>query len=239
VERLATVAALWRYPVKGLAGEPLDAAPLKWAGVAGDRRWAFLFDGDTSRFPWFTSRRHSPLLRWTARLADPEDPEHSAIAVTAPDGTMRDIADPELRAALGDAAGRPLRLIRSGRGLFDAFPLSLLGTGTVRAIGERSGHEALDARRFRPNLLIEAEPFAEESWVGATLQLGERDDAPRIRLDTPNERCVVISIDPETAERDPLVQRAVVQERANRTGLYATVARPGTVHAGDPVLRVG
>jgi uncharacterized protein len=240
VEVVATVAALWRYPVKGMAGEPLEAAPFAWHGVAGDRRWAFLFEGDTSRFPWFTGRRLSPLVRWRPELLDPGDPEHSRIAVRDPDGPVRDVADPALRDTLADAVGRPLRLIRSGRGLFDAFPVSLLGTGTIRTLGQEAGHGApLDFRRFRPNVLVETDPFAEEGWLGTTLQLGDRPDAPQIRVDTPNERCVVIAIDPDTAARDPKVQRTVVREHGNRTGVYATVARHGVAHPGDPVLRVG
>lgn len=238
MEPLARVAALWRYPVKSMAGERLDAAPFGWQGVAGDRRWAFAFAGDTSTFPWFTGRRLSPLVTWDARLSNPEDPNHSHVEVRAPDGAAWDIADPRLAEELARACGHELRLVHSNRGCFDAFPVSVLGTGTVRAIGGEAGHgEALDARRFRPNVLVEAAPFAEEEWIGATLQLGEGDDAPVIRLDTVNERCVMVAIDPETGERDPRVQRTVVQEHGNRTGVYATVVRPGVARPGDAVLR--
>jgi hypothetical protein len=46
------VAALWRYPVKSMAAEPLDEAEVSWHGVAGDRRWAFIRDGQVrSGFP--------------------------------------------------------------------------------------------------------------------------------------------------------------------------------------------
>ncbi len=36
------VVALWRYPVKSMAGEELDGAEVSWHGLAGDRRWAFI-----------------------------------------------------------------------------------------------------------------------------------------------------------------------------------------------------
>jgi uncharacterized protein YcbX len=32
------VVGLWRYPVKSLQGEPIDAARVEADGVAGDRR---------------------------------------------------------------------------------------------------------------------------------------------------------------------------------------------------------
>src|SRR4051794_8227570 len=35
------VAALWRYPVKSMAAEPLESVDVAWHGLVGDRRWAF------------------------------------------------------------------------------------------------------------------------------------------------------------------------------------------------------
>jgi hypothetical protein len=40
-----TVSGLWRFPVKSMAGEPLTQADVSWAGLAGDRRWAFVRPG--------------------------------------------------------------------------------------------------------------------------------------------------------------------------------------------------
>jgi MOSC N-terminal beta barrel domain len=51
------VAALWRYPVKSMAAEALDDAEVSWHGFAGDRRSAFIRDGQVrSGFPWLTIR---------------------------------------------------------------------------------------------------------------------------------------------------------------------------------------
>lgn len=36
--RVGRVAALWRYPVKSMAGEPVDAIDVSWDGLAGDGR---------------------------------------------------------------------------------------------------------------------------------------------------------------------------------------------------------
>jgi uncharacterized protein YcbX len=59
------VAALWRYPVKSMAGERVDAADVSWHGLAGDRRWAFIRDGQVrSGFPWLTIRELPELAHY-------------------------------------------------------------------------------------------------------------------------------------------------------------------------------
>src|SRR3954452_18107476 len=100
-----------------MAGERLESAPFAWHGVAGDRRWAFLFEGDTSRFPWFTGRRLSPLVRWRPELLAPADAEPSMIAVRDPTGLVRDVAASAVRDAQTDAIRRQFRCVCSGRRL--------------------------------------------------------------------------------------------------------------------------
>ncbi len=230
MDRVATVAKLWRYPVKSMAGQALEEVEIGFQGPVGDRRWAFLFVDDLSRFPWATGRRASEMVLWRATFDDPSDPDRSPVTVHTPDGQVRALDDPALAAELAERTGQPVRLVRSGRGIPDAFPVSVLGTGSARFVG--------DHRRLRPNVLIDAEPWAEEGWIGRTLQLGDRDDAPRVHLAERDERCAMITIDPDTAKRDPGVQRRVVQERENCLGVYGSVTRTGLVRVGDPVLLV-
>jgi uncharacterized protein len=228
MQQVATIERLWRYPVKSMAGQDLEQVEVEWQGLVGDRRWAFVFEDDHSRFPWVTGRRAPEMILLRPDFADPDDPDHSEIVVHGPNGQVRPLDDPTLAEELATRTKRPVRLMRSGRGLFDAFPVSLISTGTA---GEIADH-----RRFRPNLLVEAEAFAEEAWIGRTLQLGEGDAAPRIRLDERDERCVMITLDPDTAEADPNVQRTVARDRENCLGVYGSVARTGVVRLGDPVL---
>src|ERR1700756_892372 len=59
------VVALRRYPVKSMAGEELDDAEVSWHGLAGDRRWAFIRDGQVrSGFPWLTIRERPEMARY-------------------------------------------------------------------------------------------------------------------------------------------------------------------------------
>ena len=57
----------------------------------------------------------------------------------------------------------------------------------------------------------------------------------RMRLDKRDGRCVVITIDPVTGERDPEVLRAVVEERQGCLGVYGTTVSPGRVTLNDGV----
>ena len=225
------VAALWRYPVKSMAGEALDAVDVSWHGLTGDRRWGFVREGlERSGFPWLTIRERSDLWRFRPSFVDPTSPDRSATIVTTPDGERLDVTDPALAAQLGHGA----RVIRQNRGVFDASPLSLITTQTVEQLAAHAGRE-LEALRFRPNLVIEAAadlPFAEDGWVGATLRVG----GVRLRVDRRDGRCVVVNVDPRTAERDPRVLKAIAAERGGCAGVYAATVEPGRVAVGDPVI---
>jgi hypothetical protein len=229
-EVVGRVAGLFRYPVKSMAAEPLDTVAVGWNGFAGDRRWAFIRDGQLrSNFPWLTGRERSDLLLHRPRFTSAEDPERSSVLVTAPDGAELDVTDPVLAERLG--AG--VRLIKQNRGVFDAAPLSLISTQTVATLGGLAGREVTPVR-FRPNLLIDAgsaEAFTEEDWVGTTLAIG----GFRMRIDQRDARCAMVNIDPVSAERDPGVLRTIAQERQACLGVYGTTVEPGAVAIGDPV----
>jgi uncharacterized protein YcbX len=223
------VVALRRYPVKSMAAEELDEVEVSWHGLAGDRRWAFIRDGQVhSGFPWLTIRQRPELAHYRPRLTEPERPNASAVLVRTPSGGEFGVTDPALAASLG--AG--VRVIKQDRGVFDTFPLSLLTTQTVAGLGRLTGVE-LTACRFRPNLLVDAagSDFPEDEWVGRVLRIG----GLRMRVDARDMRCVVITIDPVTLRRDPAILRAVARERDARLGVYGTIVAPGRVALGDPV----
>ena len=263
------VAGLWRYPVKSMAGEALDSVEVSWHGLAGDRRWAFIRDGQVrSGFPWLTIREHPELAWYRPRFAEPDRPDGSATLVRTPGGDELDVACPELAAELGTGVrhglggrvrgevgtgvrgevgtgvrgevgtgvrgevGTGVRVIRQNRGVFDTFPLSLLSTQTLAGLGRLVGME-LAAERFRPNLLVDAMggEFPEDGWVGRVLRAG----GLRMRVDQRDQRCVMVTIDPVTLERNPAVLRVIATERDARLGVYGTTVAPGRVAVGDLV----
>jgi uncharacterized protein YcbX len=231
MSEVGRVAALWRYPVKSMAAEPLKEVEVSWHGLAGDRRWAFVRGGvERSGFPWMTIRERAEMGHYRPSFADPSRPDDSRTVVRTPAGDELSVVDPALAAELGDG----VRVIKQDRGVFDAMPLSLISTQSVAALGALVGAE-LDVQRFRPNLLIEAagEPaFPEEAWLGAVLRIG----AMRMRVDQQDERCVVVNVDPVTSERNHAVLRTLARERAACIGVYGSTVEPGRVAVGDPVF---
>jgi uncharacterized protein YcbX len=226
------VVGLWRYPVKSMGAEALTETEVSWHGLAGDRRWSFIRNGvEQSGFPWLTLRDRGDMSHYRPRLTDPSRPDTSPTVVQTPSGAVLDVADPALGAELCPGGAR---VIRQSRGIFDTFPLSLITTQTIARLGELVG-DRLDVQRFRPNILVEAaadRPFAEDAWVGRVLRLG----SVRMRVDKRDGRCVVITIDPVTAERNPAILRAVADERQGCLGVYGSTVEPGHVAVDDSVL---
>jgi uncharacterized protein len=226
------VVGLWRYPVKSMAAEPLTEIDVSWHGCSGDRRWAFIRDGVTnSGFPWLTLRERRDLNHYLPSLVDPTQPDKSSTVVRTPAGVAYDVTDPALAAEI---CPQGARVIRQDRGVFDTFPLSLITTQTVERLSQMVGVE-LNVLRFRPNILVEATEqaaFLEDSWVGCVLRIG----GMRMRVDKRDGRCVVITIDPETTERNADVFRAVARDRQGCLGVYGSTVQPGRAAMNDLVF---
>jgi uncharacterized protein YcbX len=231
------VKELWRYPVKSLLGERLDAATVTRGGIEGDRRYA-LFDAETGI--GLTARRVPVLLFASARLDGAGELE-----ITLPDGS-RIAGDDD---ALSDWLGRRVTLRRADttsartfenvvdfeheptsawepfQGADGAFHdsartrVSLVSTGTIGA---------WDPRRFRSNVLLEGE--GEDALVGSSVTLGGAVLAVAKRI----ERCVMVTrAQARGVERDLTVLRAIARERDARLAVGALVSRPGTIRVGD------
>lgn len=226
------VVGLWRYPVKSMGGEALTEVDVSWHGLVGDRRWAFIRNGVAlSGFPWLTLRERGDMSHYHPSFVEPTRPDKSPLVVRTPAGGILDIENPALAEELYPSG---VRLIKQDRGVFDTFPLSLITTRTIARLAETVGTQ-LDVQRFRPNILVEATDeadFPEDAWVGCVLRVG----AMRMRIDKRDGRCVVITIDPETAERNPAILRAVASDRQGCLGVYGSTVEPGRVALNDPVL---
>jgi len=206
------VQEIWRYPVKSMAGESLDAADLTEAGVVGDR--TVQVRNAAGRI--MTARTRPPLLRHRATLGT-----DNVVLVDGVPWTSADVAR-----NVEAAAGAGARLVQSSQDdRFDILPLLVATDGMLAAVG-------YDRRRFRPNLVIGGVPgLSERQWEGARLRVG----TVVIGMDDLRERCIMTTFDPDSGEQDLEVLRRVQREFEGRLGLNSYVVAPGHISVGDSV----
>ncbi len=230
------VQELWRYPVKSLQGERLDAVDVGPEGLTGDRQWA-LFDRSTGY--GLTARRVPDLLFAAARLrAD------GGVEVVLPDGTVTTddgvlsdwLARPvTLRAAETDRGPRHYEAPDDDEDVWDAFEgasgafhdssrirVSLVSTGTLGT---------WDRRRFRANVLLDG--AGEDALVGSTVRLG----TAVLDVLQPVSRCVMVTRpQPGGIARDNGILKTIHRERAGSLAVGALVPVPGRVAVGDELV---
>jgi len=234
---IGTVHALYRHPVKSMRSERLTEGHLYWHGLDGDRRFAFVRGDVTSSFPWLTGRQIPQITQYRPFFVDPDDFINSQIRVETPDGHILSLDSPELHQELMAAYQGPVSLINIGRGTFDSQPFSLMSLATADALSATLGH-TIDYRCFRQNLILETQenrPFLEESWLDSQLIIGDGANPCRIRLNRRIQRCIMVTIDPDTAQKEPEILKIIAQTRGNCVGVYASIEIPGLIRTGDPV----
>lgn len=232
VIKVGEVEALFRYPVKSMAGEALEDVELGWHGLDGDRRLAFRRIGDRSGFPWLTASKLPELLQFV-----PVRPDTGSLPIHArtPAGEELALFGQELAAEVGHRHGTPVEMTHLNRGIFDEASISAITATTVGEIAVLAGQRP-DVRRFRPNILIasqQSEPFEEDAWVGGVLSFGEGDAAAAIAVTNWDERCSMVNFDPDSGLPTPAVLKTVVRERKNKAGVYGTVIRCGRLAIGQ------
>ncbi len=256
---IGTVESLWRYPVKSMRGEMLSEAFIGFAGVYGDRLFAFRSSARPKGFPYLTGREQMKMLLYRPRFRHPDraakppnlaeaediapglnpvsaDPADLAVEVETPSGGVLSVDDPALIRKLSEGLGQgeALTLLRSERAMTDCRPVSLFSLQTARRLGEELGID-IDKRRFRANVFVDlpsAAGFAEDGYVGRTLRIGAKSVVSILERDP---RCAMISLDPDTAERNPAILGKVTKAHDGKAGVYAAVLVEGVVRVGDDI----
>jgi len=203
------VQQLWRYPVKSMAGESLEAAQVDLDGIAGDRLVVV-------RGPHgiVTSRTRPGLLGLRATLS----PDGEPLVENRP------AASPEVAAVVAHVAGPGSQLaILDTTARFDVLPLLIATDGAIRSFGR-------DGRRLRPNIVLGGvDGLAEREWEGRWLRIGE----VVIRLDSLRARCVMTTFHPDTLVQDVDVLRDISARFEGKLALNAAVQHSGAVALGD------
>ena len=230
--QVASIYAVYRYPVKSMAGEEVVRTSLTESGLYGDRLYAF----ESSRAPKgmlrLTSRDRREMLRFQPKLW-----EDGSVAVTLPGGRQIMIDSPAMLDYLGNHSpdASAFMLTRTSAPQTDVRPLSLISLQTIRQLSAEMGQE-LETSRFRANLCLDMPggPFSEDKLVGRVLRIGLTATI-QIRERVP--RCRFVTYDPAEPRSAPLFSLMKLLDRSHngRAGVYATIKVPGPIAAGDSV----
>src|SRR5438309_998433 len=128
------VAAIWRYPLKTMGGEPLERARIGPLGIEGDRV-VRVEDADGRVL---TARSHPRFLGHHGSLGPDGEPR-----LDDRPWNGREVADQVV--AIGGPGARLVR--HDGAERFDVLPLLVATDGAVAAFGH-------DLRRLRPNIVV-------------------------------------------------------------------------------------
>ena len=255
------VTRLTVYPVKGLAGQPVDAVEVEDRGFAWDRRWMLVEDGQR-----FLTQRQLPKLatikaavnggelvfrHGDSQIRVPLEPPAPApkIQVTIWRDQVEAVLLPDVGQWLSPILDHRCDLVfmpdttrrqvnpafaPAGDivGFADAYPVLLIGEASLADLNAKLG-EAVPMDRFRPNIVVSSrEPFVEDQW--GELEIG----TARLSGTKACDRCSVPTVDQLTGERTgPEPIRTLSSYRRFGDGVYLgqnlTVRRRGIIVVND------
>jgi uncharacterized protein len=257
----ATLAALYRYPLKSGRAQSLSHSDIKPQGLPFDREWMIA----SPEGEYLTARTHPQLLLISA------EPNAEGITLQAPGMApiftpyaafhqphQATVWDDHFTARSGaDALNQwlssyleqsvimlwtglePNRRVRRRPdvpiGFADGYPLLIIGEGSLAELNRQAGMQ-FEMLRFRPNLVIAGtEAFAEDQW--RQIQIGDII----IDLLKPCERCIITTLSPNSAEKLPKAEplRTLAKFRRSGEGVIfgqnAVALNQGELHLGMPV----
>jgi len=246
---------LYRYPVKGLTAEALEAAEVEQGGcIPWDRAFA-LAQGDAGFDPghpaWLQKQNFMCLMK-NARIASLFsffDPRSGMLAIRAPDGSsvVENALTPEGRDRIGaflvsylgeEARGAPSFHHVPGHSFCDQRHkvVSLINLASLRDYEGKVGVRR-HRRRFRANIWFSgASAWSERDWVGQQIQMG----GAVLRVTKGITRCPATQVNPETAGRDadPVEELRGLYGHVE-LGIHAQVIEGGKFAVGDAIELLG
>jgi MOSC domain-containing protein len=237
---------------RGLIGDRtyalIDQKTGKVASAKNPRKWGKLFD--------FRS----------VFIDQPQVVENiPPVRITFPDGTNIFSDQDDIEYTLSKVLGQEVRLMRANlerpsyeeywpdidglahrekvtdetmpsQTFFDIAVVHLLTTSTIDRLRELYPEGRFEARRFRPNIVIESaseeKDFIENLWIGKKIAIGE--DIV-LRVTGPCMRCVMTTLAQGDLPKDLGILRTIANYNQVNAGVYASVHRGGTIRRADLV----
>ena len=252
---LPKIAAIYRYPVKGLGPNRLESAELApGQTITGDRLYAI--ENGPSGFdpasPAYLPKSRFLMLMRNGRLASLRtafDQETHTLAITADrrEAVRGDLRTPEGRAAVeqffaafcaDELRGPPKVLHAAGHSFSDVARkvVSIINLASVAGLETILG-VPVHPLRFRANLYVQGwSAWSEFGLVGREIAVGT---SVRLKVVKRIERCAATNVDPDTGVRDLEIPRTLMQNFDHTDcGIYAEVTAGGSITTGDE-LRTG
>jgi len=267
---IGAVVSIWRYPIKSMMGEELNATEVTERGLLGDRAYAVVDSSDEKVATAKNPRKWPNLFDFRAAFSEP--PRISAnvppVRIALPDGAIATNQQSDLNQILSKALNRKVTLNATEPGhvgpanaeaywpdmegldhrgtvtefalpegtFFDCATVHVLTTATLDHLRELYPKGRFEARRFRPNIVVQPasgeKSFVENAWIGHTLAIG---DEVRLRITRPCSRCVMTTLPQGDLPGDPGILRTAAQHNKANVGVYAAVLRAGRIRRGDAV----
>lgn len=262
----ASVASIWRYPVKSMMGEELNACEITKKGLLGDRAYGVI-DIETGKLANAKNPHKWPnMFQYRAAFIEPPQEKEAIppVRITLPNGNSVMSTDIEKDKLLSISLNRSVHLAtpssenvqfegyipeemeelddkgtiftrNSPDGtFFDIDFVHIITTSTINYLRKLAPESRIEARRFRPNIIIEvpdAEAFAEKGWVGKTLTIGD----VQLKVSQETKRCVMTTLAQGDLPKDLDVLRSIVKNNAGSFGVYASVVKAGKIRIKDRI----
>ncbi|MFV2057630.1 MAG: MOSC domain-containing protein [Thiohalomonadales bacterium] len=256
-----TVASLWRYPVKSMMGEELRSTLVTEKGIQGDRSSA-LVDVETGKIVSAKNPKRWPnMFSFHSRFEDIT--QSNDIRITLPNGTTVKSNDSTANTILSKALKKEVKFISQApdtpkleeywpdieeldnrdvvtdedmpKGtFFDLAIIHLLTTSTLDELRRLYPEGRFEARRFRPNVIINSDQtgFVESGWIGKTVLIG---DEVKLKITDHCPRCVMTTLPQGDLPKDTNILRAAAQHNEAHVGVYAEVIQGGAIACDDTV----
>ncbi|WP_431687689.1 MOSC domain-containing protein [Hahella sp. NBU794] len=229
MQSIGAASSLWRYPVKSLLGETLDALAFDGRGVVGDR--IFAVRNRAGKFGSGKNTRRFARIEGLLRMSASSDAD--SVSLQLPDGRVMSNDHPDLNQALSSLLEQEVTLVREEAvSHLDAGPVHLISTSALHWLRGLLPESRIDERRFRPNILLSTTGVGvvEHDWLGKTLSFS---GGLRLQISGLTERCVMTGMRQFELPDDLMIPRTIGEHMQFNFGVYAQVIEPGVLRQGE------
>ena len=264
--QIGSIAAIHRYPVKSMMGEELNATRIGTKGLVGDRVFSIVDPATGKVASAKNPSKWPALFSYRAAFTAPFDNGHLPPArIMFPDGSTVSTEDKQIESRLSASLGKPVRFLNGAPSsgtleeywpdidglarrdvvtdeamppgtFFDCAAVHFLTTATLDSLRASYTEGRFEARRFRPNFVIQTAPdlkgYPENTWDEKILAIG---DEVKIKITGPCGRCVMTTLAQGDLPKDTGILKAAAKHNQARVGAYASVVQGGVIRAGDAV----